>query len=301
MAEFDGSRAYVLRRDEPLAEALRAVAAGRAEKALERLREGAGGETDLADAIHGARKDMKKLRTVLRLLRGHLPKRVREEENGRYRDAGRALSASRDAEVKVGTLESLAEHAPDLPEKAVEVWRQILARDRDAAAHEDRIEEAITLIEAGREGIAGWSLEGDSWKIIGAGLERVHRGGRRALRATEAEPGEANVHEWRKRVKDLRYALEFIKGAWPGPLKATAEEAHALTDLLGEHHDLAVLREDLRQRRLGEEETQALEAVIDARQRQLVSEALPLGRRLYAERPKALDRRLRRYWEAWRG
>lgn len=300
VAGSDRIRSFALRRDEPLAAGLTAVAAGRAEKALERLREG-GGEADLADAIHGARKDMKKLRTVLRLLGGQLPKRVREAENGRYRGAGRALSASRDAEVKAGTLERLADHARDLPEEAVGSWRRILARDRDAAANRDEIEEAIALIEAGREGIASWSLEADSWKTIGDGLVRVYRLGRRTLRAAEAEPGEADVHEWRKRVKDLRYALELVENAWAGPLKATAEEAHRLTDLLGDHHDLAVLREDLHRRRLGGTETRTLEAAIEARQRQLAEEALPLGRRLYAERPKALDRRLRRYWEAWRG
>jgi hypothetical protein len=44
-----------------------------------------------------------------------------------------------------------------------------------------------------------------------------------------------------------------------------------------------------------------LEAAIEARQADLAREAFLLGRRLYAERPKAFARRLRRYWEAWRG
>lgn len=297
----DGSRSYVLERDEPLGEGLTAIAAGRAEKAVEGLRAGGSGEADLADAIHGARKDMKKLRTVLRLVRGELPKGAYGEENGRYRDAARALSASRDAEVKVQTLESLAERADELPEEAVDAWRKILVRDRDAAANEDDIEAAIALIAAGRAGIDHWGLSGNSWKVIGGGLRRVYRRGRRAMEAAEAESSEAAFHEWRKRAKDLRYALELIEDAWEGPLEATAGEAHRLTDLLGDHHDLAVLREDLHRRRLGEEETRALEAAIEERQRQLAAAAFPLGRRLYAERPQALDRRLRRYWQAWRG
>ncbi|HET9185606.1 MAG TPA: hypothetical protein VFN82_05630, partial [Solirubrobacterales bacterium] len=69
---------------------------------------------------------------------------------------------------------------------------------------------------------------------------------------------------------------------------------------LGDHHDLAVLRADLRRRNLGEAETAALEAAIDRRQEELASAALPLGRRLYAEPPKAFRRRLRAYWRAWR-
>ncbi|HEU4598359.1 MAG TPA: CHAD domain-containing protein [Solirubrobacterales bacterium] len=300
--ESDGSRSYALEREEPLGEGLTAIAAGRADKALERLREG--GEVDLADAIHGARKDMKKLRTVLRLVRDELPQGVYEEENRRYRDAGRALSASRDAEVKAQTLETLAKCADGLPEEAVEAWRQILARDREAANDVARDDPAfaatIELIEAGREGIERWKSK-DDWRAIGRGLKRVYRRGRQARKAAEGEPSEANVHEWRKGAKDLRYAVELLEGAWDRPLEATAGEAHRLTDLLGDHHDLAVLREDLHRRRLGEQETRTLEEAIDARQRDLVAEALPLGQRLYAEGPKAFNRRLRRYWQAWRG
>lgn len=62
-----------------------------------------------------------------------------------------------------------------------------------------------------------------------------------------------------------------------------------------------VLREDLGERRLGEAEVAALKAAIGRRQEQLAEEALPLGRCLYAERPKDFTRRLRRYWETWRG
>lgn len=295
---FESDRGYELRSDEELAIGLKRVAEGRAEKALERLR---GDEEDAADAIHGARKDMKKLRAVLRMARGALPKRLYKEENRRYRDAARALSASRDAEVKLETLDALAERSEGLPREAVEAWRQILERDREAAVNTARAETAIGLIEAGPEGIRGWPLEGSSWKLVGAEVKRAYRRGRRAMATAGADPSEQNFHEWRKRAKDLWYQLRLLAPAWSAQLSPVAEEAHRLTDLLGDHHDLAVLRQDLRERRLGEEETRALEAAIDARQAQLADEAFDLAGRLYAEPPKAYSRRLRRYWEAWRG
>jgi CHAD domain-containing protein len=294
----NGSRSYVLRGDETLADGLKRVAAGRAEKALERLR----GDEDRAGAIHGARKDLKKLRTVLRLVRDELPKYVYKEENRRFRDAARALSASRDAEVKLETLDDLAEEAAALPAETVEAWRSILARDREATANLASDErEATELIEAGLGGIRQWPLEGDSWKLIGGAIRRTYRRGRRAMAAAESAASEESFHRWRKRAKDLWYELTLLGAAWPGPVEAAAEEAHRLTELLGDHHDLAVLRADLRERRLGEEETRALEAAIEARQERFAREALELGRRLYAERPRAFARRLRRYWEAWRG
>jgi len=285
-----------------LAAGLTRVAAGRAEKALERLHASSAGEAETADAVHGARKDMKKLRTVLRLLRDGLGTKLYKKENARFRDAARALSETRDAEVRLETLDALAERQEALPEEAVESWRMILDRDREAAANaardEPAVAAAIALIEAGLEGIRGWELDGDSWKLIDASLTRTYRRGRRAMKAAAKRRGEADFHEWRKRAKDLWYELRLLGGAWPGPLEATAEEAHKLTELLGEHHDLAVLREDLRQRNLGEEETAALEAAIARRQEGLAADAFPLGRRLYAERPKGFSRRMRRYWGA---
>ncbi|HEX7279762.1 MAG TPA: CHAD domain-containing protein [Solirubrobacterales bacterium] len=301
VADGDGSRKYALKGG-PLDEEAARIAAGRAGKALERLR-GAAGEADRTEAVHGARKDMKKLRTLLRLLRDQLPARVYEEERERYRGAGRALAASRDAEVKLWTLERLDEGAEDLPREATESWRQILARDCEAAANtaDSGFAEAVTSIEAGLAGIESWPLKDKGWKTIGPGITRVYRRGRREMRTAAADPSEANVHQWRKRVKDLRYTLELLEKAWSVPLAASADEAHHLTDLLGDHHDLAMLREDLHQRRLGEEETRGLEAAIDARQEELAAAAIDLGHRLYAERPKDFGRRLGSYWQTWRG
>jgi CHAD domain-containing protein len=304
MSSEGADRSYRLLEGESLGEGARRIAGGRAGKAVERLRAISDGELSADEAIHGARKDLKKLRTLLRLLRGELPKKVYAREAGRYREAGRLLSPLRDAEVKLETLENLAE-AAELPGDAAEPWRLILARDREAAGDTapDRATEAeaIALIEAGGARIEGWEVR-DSWKAIGPGLERAYRRGRGRMRAARrAHGGDEAWHEWRKRAKDLWYAQLLLAGAWPQVIEPTAEAAHRLSEALGDHHDLALLRADLHERRLGEEETRELEAAIDRRQDELATAALALGDRLYAERPTDFSRRQRRYWLAWRG
>lgn len=302
MAKPDGDHSFRLDRDEPVGEGLKRVAAGRAEKAIKRLHGIGSGEIDEVKAVHGARKDTKKLRTVLRLLRDELPKDVYEQEMQCYREAARLLSTARDAEVKLETLDDLAERTGELPEEAVEAWRRILDRDRAAAINIGSDPgAAIERLEGGLARIEGWRLEGNSWGMIEDALKRAYRRGRQAMRAAENDQSETHFHQWRKRAKDLWYALQIVSGAWSETLDPLAGEAHRLSDLLGDHHDLAVLRADLRERRLGEEETRRLETAIDARQTELARAAFPLGRRLYAERPKAFSRRLCRYWEAWRG
>ncbi|HET9592348.1 MAG TPA: CHAD domain-containing protein, partial [Solirubrobacterales bacterium] len=232
----DRDRSFRLAREEELAAGLARVAAGRAEAALERLRASSAGEAETAAAVHGARKDLKKLRTVLRLLRGALGKKRYRRADRRFRDAGRALADARDAEVKLRTLEALSEQAEGLPGETVEAWRKILVRDCEAATDTPRSEalaaEAIAEIEAGLEEVRGWDLSSDSWMTIDTALTRAYRRGRKAAKTAPGGSEDA-LHEWRKRAKDLWYTLRIFSGAWPGPLKATAEEAHALSELLG--------------------------------------------------------------------
>jgi CHAD domain-containing protein len=296
------SRAYRLKADEGVPEGLRRIAAGRASKATERL--AAADEESLAAAIHGARKDLKKLRALLRLIRTELGKGFFAAENRRYRDAGRLLSGSRDAEVKLETLIRLRERYDDLPEAGCRLWEKALEAERDEIAaglgDDGRVDEAARTIEEGRDRIRERSLGGAGWKLVEPGLTETYRGGRRAMKRVLADPSPENVHAWRKRGKDLWYQLRIVDRAWPELIGETAEQAHAFTDCLGDHHDLALLDADLRSRpELGEHD--AFEEAIAERQEELFDAAVELGLRLYAEKPKAFRRRIGSYWRAWRG
>ena len=93
------SRAYKLKKGESLGEGLLRMARGRAEDAIDRLRDGGG---DPAAEVHETRKDMKKLRSLLRIARGGVGEDLYRRENNRFRDAARSLSGARDAEVMLG-------------------------------------------------------------------------------------------------------------------------------------------------------------------------------------------------------
>jgi hypothetical protein len=80
----------------------------------------------------------------------------------------------------------------------------------------------------------------------------------------------------------------MLSPLWPKVLKVAAKEAHRLTDLLGDDHDLAVLSSLAPLPALGE--------AIAERREALRAEAKGLGRKLFAEKPGAFVRRLRAYW-----
>lgn len=296
---------YRFKRKEDVGKGVRRIARGRADHALQALGDVEEGAA-LAAAIHSARKDMKKLRALLRLVREELGEEVYRAENERYRDAARLLSRRRDAEAKLETLAALEERFGDeLPAGAARAWGVELEEERDeilAASAEDMealVGRAATAIEAGREEIAAWPPIGDSWSALGPGLLRAYRRGRRELKRTRSEPTAEHVHRWRKRVKDLWYQLRLLRKAWPELLEGSVDQTHRLADLLGDHHDLAVLAEDLGARP-GIARREELAGLIARRQTELLSAALELGARVYAEKPGAFERRLRAYWQTWR-
>jgi CYTH domain-containing protein/CHAD domain-containing protein len=299
----DHGDSYRLAPDEPAPAGLQRIAAARARKASQMLGEV---ESEGADAIHGARKDLKKLRAVLRLVRAELGEESYRAQNRRYRDAGRRLSDSRDAAVKVETLDDLQRRfGEEFPSAAAEHWRRDLDRERYAASADaggelaERVELALREIEGGRDEIARWDLGKDSWKQVEPGVRVAYERGCEALAEVGEDPSAENVHDWRKRVKDLWYQLRILRELWPQVLGDTADQAHDLADLLGDHHDLAVLDADLATRDTVDPEV--ISSLISRRQEELLAQAMALGAHLYAEKPKAFVKRMRAYWKASRG
>ena len=61
-----------------------------------------------------------------------------------------------------------------------------------------------------------------------------------------------------------------------------------------------VLAEDLKGREMPDADRKTLEAAIEEFQTELAEDAFELGGRVYAEKPKELRKRMRRYWKVWR-
>lgn len=258
---------------------------------------------------HHARRDLKKARALLRLARGAVGDREYRRENERCRDAGRVLSAVRDAQVLVDTFDKLAEHFPDElpPGQRMRVRRNLAAFGRRRAALEERRSRAgagaaRTLRTALTE-VEEMPIDSSGWKAIEPGLRRTYRDGRLGLARATGEPLDAHFHEWRKSVKYLRHQLQLLSRCWREPLRKVIDELKALSDRLGDDHDLAVLRQVLSDERASLGDADAVDTLIALglrRQQQLREEALPLGQRLFAEKPKAFTGRLHAYWNAWR-
>jgi CHAD domain-containing protein len=291
--------AFKLKKKESAKKGIRRVAHDRAEDAVGLLRDE---EADPIEAVHEARKDLKKLRATLKLVRPLIGDKTYGRENARFRDAGRALSDVRDVQVRAQTIDALAKRFPDDPPPGG--WwtlRALLVDDASGnGALESLREQVSDEIERGDQAIEDWPLGANGFDLLGPGLKRAYSRGRRRFRDARKDPSDERLHEWRKRSKDLWYHLRLVRRAWPEVMTTTADEAHELSDRLGDDHDLVVLTADLEDARppLSHEQLEHLRKLIGKRRKELQGEAFAYGERLFAEKPKRFVERIERYWDA---
>ena len=115
--------AYRLEFDESPDVPARRCAIERIEDAIAQLDRGRA--HDPQGAVHEARKDVKKVRALLRLYRSGLGDATYRYENRELRDAGRALSVMRDADVLLDTIDGLAErYVGQIPAGAFDAVRE---------------------------------------------------------------------------------------------------------------------------------------------------------------------------------
>ena len=240
------------------------------------------------------------MRATLRLARDLIPGDRRTAENAAFRDAGRRLAGPRDERVLLETIDAVRErYAAELPANGFEPFRDALV-DRSRRT-EQELRDSATPAEvadelgAARTRIAAWRLNGHQEGALRSGLERVYRRGRREYRRAVSEPTSENLHEWRKRVKDLWYSAQVLRPGAPKRLRKVATNAHRLADLLGEDHDLAVLEGEARRQPgcFGDpSELQGLSGLIERRRGQLQRRAFKRGARLYRAKPRRFAARL---------
>ncbi len=299
--EVGDATAYRLLEGETVSSGIKRIVLARIDDAVAEL--GGEAESSPAEAIHEARKDIKKIRSAIRLVRNELGDDVYGFENGHYRDVGRTLGGFRDAEVLIETLDGLEERfGPGAGERSAGLrahFEEELRENRESGAQERAISTARGAIEEGRGRVLSWPLHGDGWDLIGPGLQRTYRRGRKRLRDVEANATVTNLHEWRKRVKDLWYQLRLIRRAEPELFGHMVRDADDLADHLGVDHDLALLREQATDRKgdfASASDQRHLLELVDRRRGELQFAATTLGARVYRDKPKKFIKLLERRW-----
>jgi CHAD domain-containing protein len=290
---------FKLKRRETVTEAVSRLGQSCARKALAE-------KNDDVESIHNARKQIKKMLAVLRLVR----KDIGEKEYGRridgLREAAHLLAPPRDAYIRFQTFEDVCRRASVAERKRVGRLRSELRNRCNVAvanfSEEERWDEVRKSLEREAKCFSAVRVKHDGWAALAPGLKKSYRAAQKERKVTAAETTPPNLHRWRKRVKDLLYNISLLEPLWPEQMCALKREIGTLAELLGDHHDLHVLRQAAVKKSVNVEfveEVHILLPLLDARQKELSTQSLKLGESLLREKPSDFCSRLHRYWTAW--
>ena len=254
------------------------------------------------ERIHSVRKRCKKLRGLLRLVRPCLGD-VYASENAYFRDAARVLAPLRDTHVILAGFDAVVDHFQGefAPGTFAALREQLERPPGQVADLEHRLVDVSGRMEAARGRVADWPLdvaEGpQAWR---PGFERTYRQARRALAAAYDAPTPERFHEWRKSVKYHWYHTRLLTPLWERTVAGRVAAASTLGELLGLHHDLAVLRTTLIPQGMQGSGARSLResfiALVDRHLAHLEATARPHGLRLFAEKPSRIGSRYEKYW-----
>jgi CHAD domain-containing protein len=293
---------YRFKHREPLACGFARIAREEIEGALADLGAGSG-KPPTDDGIHEARRRLKKLRALLRLMRPALGDEVFARDNAIARKAGLGLSPTRDAAVQLATIDGLlavcaareAEKLASLRQRIADSGKRSAQTKRAAAA----VNAVIVRLRALLLSIELPAVHEDT-ELLCESLLRAYRRTRCALAAATADASDEALHALRKRVKTLQYQVRLMRRAAPQHSKRLLRQLDQLGEQLGLDHDLAVLTKVLAPDPAIEEAAlEKLRGQVRRRRRKLQREAFRIANELFAEKPSAWLRPFARAWKRW--
>ncbi|MGE5414293.1 MAG: CHAD domain-containing protein [Syntrophomonadaceae bacterium] len=240
--------------------------------------------SDPQESVHEYRKSIRRARAVVSLLRPALGKKAARSFSRELRRAFAETGALRDADVLLASLRLVESEDPALPEIATLLEREGRSDGGEAARALEKGSEILKPLPASLRVMLPESF---SMEDLDRGLTRSDRRVRATLdRALETKT-DADFHEWRKRVKELRYQVEMLASSGSHALKKREKKLDALAEDLGEATDLILLERALAERvSRGEipdapELTGTIHSSIAERSRNLLAR----GREMFADAP----------------
>ena len=254
------------------------------------------------DPIHLARKNIKRARATLRLLRGAIGEDAFVLADATLRAAAHAIGPLRDRDVLLQTIEKVIDWSEQSHERhRSNLLKTLSARDGTKShAPAESIASAAASLDSAAAQANDWYIA-DSWYSLIDATKAIYRRAQKASRRTAEDRDEQALHALRRKTQCLRHALEAIALEPSRIIERLTLDLSVLSDLLGEDHDLAALEAALEPQARGHDavDVQALLAVIDERRLSLQRRALKQARDIYECRPKRFAARLEKQWRQW--
>ena len=260
------------------------------------------GDPESDEAIHDARRRVKKIRAIIRLVRPVLGKEYRADPA--LRRVSKLLAPVADGQGVIDTLnQMLKRYRRELPPKTAEAIRSDLVdrgRRIDSQASKDGVlEKAQMTLRAERQRVKRWKLNADGFRAVAPGLKASVRRARSAMVDAWLHPTASHHHTWRRHVKNHWFHVRLLGARCGYRLQSYQRQLEALDGILGEYHNLVLLHEVLvSDTALAHNEVAHCLTIVERYQRALRRNAHVLGIRIYSEKPRRFVRRVRELWDA---
>jgi CHAD domain-containing protein len=285
----------------------------------EAVRRVALGELDLANfalatppdrhtGVHSARKCLKRLRSLLLLIRPGVPEPVFSSVFERLAAVARGLAPARDANALLDAIDKLERDeesfAASTPIRSLRGWlekrRDVAARNLEQSAASD----AMRGLRELKPALAGLSVYPDDFSPLSRGLRQCYRSTRKSFRHAFATRSDDEFHEWRKGVQHHWRQMQLLVPCAAAELPGRADSARALSQLLGDDHDIAMLRRLVSTPTMvfgTSDDTAAFLKRCRKRHKTLRQEANLRASRLFAERSRPFAAQIETAWLAAAG
>lgn len=295
---------YRLKPLQPVHHSVRRIATSQIEDLLDQH----GKAAPSATSVHEARKVIKRLRSLLSLVRAGLADDDLRREKQRLREIAQTLAGARDAQVMVETSAALRSGGLPRSCQTTDVALMGMLEQRRQQAEKklaaERGQLPVPAFRDAQNALTALPLSNIGFEEVLDGFTKTYQSGRQLhAELEESEADDERFHDLRKHVQQHWRHLQLISNAWPKVLKEQVGLAHELAETLGKDHDLSVLAAFVRDHadKLGSDKgVEAYLRICGKVQDQLRKEADLLARRLYAEKPKAIRERMRAYWQTAR-
>ena len=275
-------------------------------KEFDRALEEVGGSqiVDRTEAVHEARRRVKKIRAVVRLLQRDLGKDHRIL-NRQLRTIAHQLSSLRDVDAAVEMMQSVRDRYPRLvtPSIFAAVQRGLLARKRGTVEHlhpDHLLPRVARELRRLAKAMPRRIRRVGGYTSVRAGMLRAYRRARNAMASVNANPDDMRFHLWRRRVKDHWYHVRLLEGL-NAHANARGRGLKRLEAWLGDDHNLVLLRATILSApaRFGDERATAIVlGCVTKHHATLRKRALKLGGRMFAGKPGVFRGSIDSWWRA---
>ena len=255
-------------------------------------------------AIHQSRKEIKKIRAVLRLVRPQIGEDSYQDANEYFRDAARLISDARDVTASGDTASQLQSFLTSSRDRRAvqQLKRHLWAKKSAITRYQVRRDQLLVTV---REALSGaeqfhrsWTILEDGFEALAPGIKRVYKQCLKRMKVAYQQDTPHGYHQWRKSVKYLRYQVDTLSPLRPGLLDALESEMSQLTDYLGDDHDLFVLRKMIEQNELMADGTvRSVFRTMEERRNTLQESAKSLSQKLFYQKPKRFVEPFAFWWE----